>query len=100
MNSPWKQPTPLADTLRQLLKKKHYGKAIKQQQIFENWPKLVGNALAKKTKPKRIAQNTLWVAVEHSSWIQELQFLKEPLLNKLAKLYPHSGIQKIRFVLD
>lgn len=95
----WKQPTPLADTLQALLKKKPYGKLLKQQKLFEDWAELVGDALAEKTTPQKIRQNTLWVGVNHPAWIQELQFLKDPLLTKLKNRYPNSGIQKIRFVL-
>lgn len=90
----------LSKILGNLLKKKRFGTQIQRHRIFENWDSLVGNSLAEHAQPQKIQGHTLILAVDHPAWIQELQFLKEPLIRKIQAAFPDTRIDNLRFVLS
>ncbi|MDX1386093.1 MAG: DUF721 domain-containing protein [bacterium] len=90
----------LSKILENLLRKKRLGKQIKRHRVFENWESIVGDSLAEHAQPQKIQGRTLILAVDHPAWIQELQFLKEPLIRKIQAAFPDTGIDNLRFVLS
>lgn len=51
---------------------------------LEQWQRAVGERLAVKTYPERIADGVLTVRVPSSTWAQELSLLSEVVLQRLA----------------
>ena len=96
----WKPMIPLSEILEKFLQKKKIGQTIKRHEIFEGWTEVVGAKLAEHTVPQKFLGDTLFVAVDHPTWIQELQFVKEALLKKINQAYPKSRIKNLRFVLN
>jgi predicted nucleic acid-binding Zn ribbon protein len=99
VNSRSTPPTPLAQVLEKMLERKGLGKKLAQYALFEEWEKIVGASLAEKTQPLKIQGNQLVIGVEHSTWIQELQFLKPKLLQKIRQEFPETTISDLRFIL-
>lgn len=62
---------------------------------LSEWQNAVGEKLAQRTHPERIADGVLTVRVPSSTWAQELSLLSQVVLDRL-KAGGHS-IQRLRF---
>jgi hypothetical protein len=59
----------------------------------------VGESVALHAQPHSIQNHILFIHVSHSTWIQQLQFLKSTLLEKINSFLGEPLIQDIRFKL-
>jgi predicted nucleic acid-binding Zn ribbon protein len=66
------------------------------RRVLQHWPKAVGFAVARKTRPISIQQGTLYVAAATAAWAQTLSYER---LNILRKLNQHQllPLKNIRF---
>ncbi|MEM1240745.1 MAG: DUF721 domain-containing protein [Cyanobacteria bacterium P01_H01_bin.26] len=55
------------------------------QQVVEHWPKAVGYAVARHTKPASIQRHVLQVTVANASWAQTLTLERRRILHKLNR---------------
>ena len=94
-----KTPELLDKALHQALDKWSLSAKLASYQIFEDWEKLVGKAIAKKSRPLHYQGECLVVEVDHSAWMQELSLLKLSLIKKISKEYPKIRLKDIRFIL-
>ena len=67
--------------------------------IHTLWHKAVGGKIAAKTLPQTIKKNILFVTVSNSVWMQELQFLKDQIRERINKALPALTIDDIRFTI-
>ena len=65
--------------------------------VLDIWRNAVGEAIAANTLPARIQGDTLWVNVDNSVWIHELQFLKEDILSSVNAMMEGKSFSDIRF---
>lgn len=73
-------------------------RAARAQKILKEWSAVVGGPLAARSHPDRYDHGTVWVAVESSTWAQELRMSKDTILSKLtAKAGDPALFQDIRF---
>ena len=56
------------------LKKSYLDKRIMEARIFVNYDSIVGEKLAKISKPTFIQNNTLFIGVENHIWLHQLHF--------------------------
>ena len=70
-----------------------------EYRVWEVWEAAVGEALARKACPMKIQNGTLFVMVSHSILIQELQFAKATLRDRLNQKLGASVVRDIRFVI-
>ncbi|PID71458.1 MAG: hypothetical protein CSB34_07040 [Desulfobulbus propionicus] len=68
--------------------------------LVKTWDRLLGDPLAKVTYPAFFRGNVLWLFVENSAWMQQVQFLKLDILAAVQKTLPEESIEDIRFMLD
>ena len=66
------------------------------RELQKRWPELAGAAIAETGRPVRFENRTLTVALESSSSLHEMHFVKEALRKKLNRLFPHIQTAKIR----
>ena len=52
------------------------------------WPSLVGQEMARRTRPRAWHQGTLHIEVSSHAWVQELSFHREQLLERIQHLFP------------
>jgi hypothetical protein len=76
-----------------------WDRKLDMHSVFLKWEELVGDTLAECTRPHKIVNNVLWIEVETSSWMQQLQFEKIPLLEKLNDSLYLSTFNDIKFIL-
>ncbi|MBX3118463.1 MAG: DUF721 domain-containing protein [Fimbriimonadaceae bacterium] len=73
-------------------------RTARAQTCLRRWVEVVGEGLAKRSWPDRYDRGTVWVAVEGSSWAQELRMLKSQILEKLTAMSGERGLFKdVRF---
>lgn len=78
-----------------------HGEALRTaraQAILRDWEEIVGEALAKRSRPDRYGRGTVWVAVTGSAWAQEMRMRKEIFLARLRERADDPSLfQDIRF---
>jgi len=77
------------------LRRMGLGSSLARQSIVNRWPKIVDRVIAKRAKAERLVDDTLYVVVDSSVWMNELSANKFTLLEKInATLEP--GVPRIR----
>ena len=72
-----------------------------QEKLTNDWPGIVGPAVAKNTRPGKLEAVSLTVYVNNSVWLHELkQVGYKPLLEKLQKKYGPEKIRHMKLLLD
>jgi hypothetical protein len=72
---------------------------IQEQRVMDAWDPVVGNAIAEVTQPMRVRNRVLQVRVIHPVWMQELQFHKKLILQKMNDFLGASLVEDLRWVL-
>jgi predicted nucleic acid-binding Zn ribbon protein len=67
--------------------------------IFPRWADLVGKELADNTRPLKIERRVLWLEVDNSAWLQQLQYQKLELLDILNGVLRLSQLRDIKMLL-
>jgi predicted nucleic acid-binding Zn ribbon protein len=93
------KPQSLRSVLEKTLKSLEIDVPLKTYSIFGAWKEIVGDSLALHTQPRSIRNRILFIDVSHSTWMQQLQFLKPTLLEKINTFLGEPHIQDIRFRL-
>lgn len=82
-----RRPATVAAILKSVLSGKNMEKRIEDCKIFEVWDDVVGDKIAPRTEPVSLRKGMLKVIVSDHAWLQQLQFLKEEIKERLnAKL--------------
>ena len=92
-----KKPQPIHAILEQTLKALEIDVPLKTYSILGAWDEIVGESVAGHSQPRAIRNRILFVDVSHSTWMQQLQFLKPTLLEKVNAFLGEPLIQDIRF---
>jgi len=93
------KPQSLRSVLEKTLKSLEIDVPLKTHSIFGAWKEIVGDSLTLHTQPRSIRNRILFMDVSHPTWMQQLQFLKPTLLEKINTFLGEPHIQDIRFKL-
>jgi hypothetical protein len=94
-----KKPQPLRSILEKTLKTLEIDVPLKTYSILGAWNEIVGESVAVHSQPRSIRNRILFIDVSHPTWMQQLQFLKPTLLEKVNAFLGEPLIQDIRFKL-
>ena len=89
----------LADLLPGVSRNQGWSEQLALHQVFLHWEKLVDVDTARHAVPLKITGRTLWLEVENSAWLQQLQYQKPLLLDSLNKGLKRGKLDDIRLVL-
>jgi len=67
--------------------------------VWPIWRDVVGEAIARNAQPEKIRNGTLFVKVSSPVWMQELQFMKEMIAEKLNHRLPGDVVKNIFFMV-
>ena len=67
--------------------------------LFPRWQELFEPEIASCTVPRKVVASVLWVDVENSSWLHQMQYHRQHILRTLNKLLKKSALKDIRFAL-
>ena len=94
-----KKPQSIRCILEKTLKTLEIDVPLKTYSILETWNEIVGESVSAHSQPRSIRNRILFIDVSHSTWMQQLQFLKLTLLEKINAFLGEPLIQDIRFKL-
>ena len=94
-----KKPQLLRSVLEKTLKTLEIDVPLKTYTILGAWNEIVGESVAVHSQPRSIRNRILFIDVSHPTWMQQLQFLKPTLLEKVNTFLGEPLIQDIRFKL-
>jgi predicted nucleic acid-binding Zn ribbon protein len=86
---------PLKDIISGLMKETDLPFNPADAQIWAMWEEAVGKAIADHAHPLWIKNGCLRVNVSDSIWLQELEYVKETIIEKLNVKLGRNGVQKI-----
>jgi predicted nucleic acid-binding Zn ribbon protein len=92
-------PARLRDVLRAALDRLPFAQQIADHALWAHWEAVVGPTLARHARPERMRRGVLLVAVDSAEWMQELQFLKHELRDRLNARLGRRGVREIFLVL-
>ena len=91
-------PDTAESVLTKTLKKYRLDKDIARYQFVLKWREIVGDEIAKRTRPECIRGGALIVCVCDSVWAQELTFQKDVILKRLRQYVREDDVVRdIRF---
>lgn len=76
-------PLQLSSLVQEEMKMRGLAERLREAEIWRLWPEVVGQTVATRAQPLRIINGILTVAVSSGPWMQELNFLKEVMKEKL-----------------
>jgi len=92
-------PTRLGDVLRRVLAELPAGAGLEDWAVWSEWDAAVGPTLARHARPRRLVRGVLVVVVDSSEWMQELQFLKHELRERLNARLGRPAVRTLFVVL-
>ncbi len=99
MQKRYKNPPSLGEILRPYFKRSGLIRKIQEQKILDAWERAVGEAIADQTQPIGVKNRVLQVKVTSSVWMQQLQFFKGLILQKLREEIGDHLLQDLRFLI-
>ena len=87
----------LSLSLESTLKQLGLSARVRQYEVLERWPAIVGEHIAAVTVPQRIDHGKLIVRVSRSTWRNELVFLKKEIIAKINKAMNQEIVNDIIF---
>ncbi len=90
---------PIGVGLRRVLARWGVERRLRIHGALQKWHTVVGDAIARIARPLRLEDDTLWVAVVNSTWLQELHFQQKVILERLNTLAGEQAFKHLRFVV-
>ena len=97
-----KTPQPIdrvGEVLGNSLKRLDLSYRLSEYGVWPVWDEVVGKTIAVNAQPEKIRNGTLFVKVTSSVWMQQLQFMKEMIAEKLNHRLNREVVKNIFFVV-
>ena len=93
------QVTPVGDNLDAVLGRQGWGNQLHLFSLVRHWPEVAGRELADRSMPAWFRRNVLWVYVQGSIWMQQMQMVKPELLARInAFLQGRQTVEDLRWL--
>ena len=89
----------LGVVLDQSLKRFDLTPRLDQYGVWPIWNDVVGKTIAQNAQPEKIRNGTLFVKVSSPVWMQQLQFMKEMIVEKLNQRLKGEVVKTIFFMV-
>ncbi len=89
----------LGAVLDKSLKRLELAPRLDEYGVWPVWNDVVGQPIARNAQPEKIRNGTLFVKVSSSVWMQQLQFMKELITEKLNQRLGALVVKNIFFVV-
>ena len=94
------RPSRVGDVLRAVLARLPEAQRLADHALWAHWDTVVGPTLARHARPARLRRGVLVVAVDSPEWMQELQFLKHELRERLNARLGRQVVRDVFLTLD
>jgi predicted nucleic acid-binding Zn ribbon protein len=85
--------------LEQSLKRLDLAVRLDEYGVWPIWNEVVGKTIARNAQPEKIRQGTLFVKVSSPVWMQQLQFVKNMITDKLNQRLRRDVVKNIFFMV-
>ena len=89
----------LGQILENSLNRLHLGGKLTDYRVWPLWNETVGPTIARNAQPEKIRHGTLFVKVSSPVWMQQLQYMKEMIAEKLNQRVGEEVVKNIFFVV-
>lgn len=89
----------VGDILKHSLKRLDLSGRLSEYGVWPIWNEIVGSTIAHNAQPEKIRNGTLFVKVTSSIWMQQLQYVKEMIAEKLNKDLGSEVVKNIFFFI-
>ena len=89
----------LGAVLDQSLKRLDLAQRLDEYGVWPIWNDVVGKTIARNAQPEKIRNGTLFVKVTSPVWMQQLQFMKEMIADKLNQRLNCEAVKNIFFMV-
>jgi hypothetical protein len=89
----------LGDVLGNSLKRLELSSRLDEYGVWPIWNDVVGKTIAVNAQPEKIRNGTLFVKVTNAVWMQQLQFMKQMIAEKLNQRLKKEIVKNIFFVV-
>ncbi len=89
-----RKPVPISEVIKTEIRN---SKNIMEEMLRNNWKEIIGEALAKKSYPLYTKGTILYIGVENSVWIQQMQFFKRDIIENINNFLNGKYIKDIQF---
>jgi Dna[CI] antecedent DciA-like protein len=89
----------IGEVLDKSLSRLDLSRRLDEYGVWPIWRDVVGEAIARNAQPEKIRNGTLFVKVSSPVWMQELQFMKEMIAEKLNHRLPGDLVKNIFFMV-
>ena len=76
-------PKLIGSAMTSVIEELGIGMKIKRYEVLHAWPDIVGKQIAQVTSAVSLNDGKLFVSVTHSTWRNELVFLKKELIERI-----------------
>jgi len=87
----------IGDILPKVLKKRKIPVRTRDHRLSDAWNKAVGPIISGNTRANNVKGDTLFVKVSTSTWMQQLQFMKQDIIDKVNAVLEDQTIKNIYF---
>lgn len=91
--------TSISTLLPSLVQEQGWERQLELHSIFLKWREIVGEEMSEHARPLKVTRSVLWLEVENSSWLQQLQYEKFELLESLNLFLRQARLKDIKMVL-
>lgn len=91
------KPAHLGTILQKAIEASRIDVDLGAYRLWQRWENVVGPAIAENTRPEAINGKLLLVNVSSAPWMQQLQFLKPELIEKLNEALGKEVVGDMRF---
>ncbi len=91
---------PVGTVLEKLLPKLGLEQQVRHGQLVTDWPRIVGHANARHSKPVAFRDGILIVSVDNSVWRMEFEYQKQLWLRKVAAHLKPTKLRDIEFRVE
>lgn len=67
--------------------------------LWTQWKQIVGPTISSQTEPLRIYNGKLIIWVKNSTWLHQLNFMKEPIIESIDRKFKENFVKEIYFTL-
>ena len=89
----------LAEALPHLIRDRGWEKQLDLYSLFVHWEKIIDRTTTAHARPVKIVRDIIWVEVDNSSWMHQLQFEKVNILEKLNANLEYTKLKDLKFVV-
>lgn len=89
----------LGAVLEKSLQRLELSARLTEYRVWPIWDEIVGPTIARNAQPEKIRHGTLFVKVSSSTWMQQLQFMKEMIAERLNHNLGKEVVKNIFFVV-